>query len=129
MITFASIFNSYKTSPINMRKRYRQPHRTLKYEHPSPAPPTEPLCVPLQEMGKVTLLKMKQEAEEKLRRLQEDKVMADLTSGMNSSLLPLQYQNRMLSDIPLWQNLLLGNGSQSLQSSSYQRRGRNLSLL
>lgn len=34
----------------------------------------------LEEMGKVTLLKMKQEAEEKLRRLQEDKIMADLTS-------------------------------------------------
>lgn len=41
-------------------------------------------------MGKVTLLKMKQEAEEKLRRLQEDKIMADLTSGMYSLLPPIK---------------------------------------
>ena len=32
----------------------------------------------------MTLLKMKQEAEEKLCRLQEDKVIADLASGMKN---------------------------------------------
>ena len=38
-------------------------------------------------MCKVTLLKMRQEAEERLRRLQEDKVMAELTSGMHLSVM------------------------------------------
>ena len=34
----------------------------------------------------MTMLKMKQEAEERLRRLQEDRIIADLASGTCSSL-------------------------------------------